>query len=72
MFQMRKMEKGMRCGSVAAVAGLALSASCRRKGLLEHFGERRGRCIPAEEQPCDFCQSPAAVVWGCQEKTMCL
>ncbi|CAL8466731.1 g6267 [Coccomyxa elongata] len=59
--QMRKMERGERAGSTAAVAGMALSACCRRKALLEHFGERRGRCITTEEELCDFCQSPEHV-----------
>ena len=60
--QMRKMERNERTGSTATVADMALSACCRRKALLEHFGERRGRCNAAEEEPCDFCQSPKHVV----------
>ena len=61
-FQMQKVEKGERQGSVAAVAELALSACCRRKGLLQHFGERRGQCHAAAEQLCDFCRDPRSVV----------
>ncbi len=60
--QMRKMEKGERTGSTAAVADMALSACCKRRALLAHFGERRGRCIATEEELCDFCQSPEHVV----------
>lgn len=56
------MERGERRGSAAAVAAMALSACCRRKALLQHFGERRGRCDAAVELPCDFCLSPATVV----------
>ena len=59
---MQKVEKEGRQGSVAAVAGLALSACCRRKGLLQHFGERRDRCDAAAEQLCDFCRDPRSVV----------
>ncbi len=59
---MRKLERGDRVGSTAAVADMALSACCRRKALLEHFGERCGRCIAAEEELCDFCQSPKELV----------
>lgn len=60
--QMRKLERGERSGSAAGVADMALSACCRRKAVLEHFGERRGRCNAAEEEACDFCQSPSQVV----------
>lgn len=60
--QMRKLERGERTGSTAAVAAMAMSACCRRKTLLKHFGECRGRCNAAQEELCDFCQSPKLVV----------
>ncbi|KAK9916772.1 hypothetical protein WJX75_006776 [Coccomyxa subellipsoidea] len=59
--QMRKLERGERSGSAAGMADMALSACCRRKAVLEHFGEHRGRCNAAEEEACDFCQSPKQV-----------
>lgn len=49
---------------------------CRRKLLLAHFGERRGACNAAAEQPCDFCRDPrvrrpANCMWG-DSRSACL
>ncbi len=60
--QMRNMMVGDRRGSVEAMADMALTACCRRKALLAYFGERRGRCQAQEEELCDFCRDPKAVV----------
>lgn len=60
--QMRNMVVGDRRGCVEAVADMALTACCRRKALLAYFGERSGRCQAPEEELCDFCRNPKAVV----------
>ena len=62
VMQMRNMVVGDRRGSVEAVADMALTACCRRKALLAYFGERRGRCQAPDEELCDFCRDPKAVV----------
>ena len=60
--QMRNMVVGDRRGCVEAVADMAMTACCRRKALLAYFGEHRGRCQAPEEELCDFCRNPKAVV----------
>jgi hypothetical protein len=36
-----KLEKGNRAGSAAAVASFSCQGGCKRKKLLEYFGQRR-------------------------------
>eukprot|EP00887_Chlorella_sp_A99_P007094 scaffold2.g7094.t1 len=58
-----KMEKGVRRGATAAVAGYIQQARCRRAALLGHFGEKRssGCSEGAGEARCDVCTDPQAV-----------
>lgn len=39
--ELKKLEKGKRTGSVAEVAHYALRPICRRRALLQYFGEKR-------------------------------
>eukprot|EP00887_Chlorella_sp_A99_P007120 scaffold2.g7120.t1 len=58
-----KMEKGVRRGATAAVAGYIQQARCRRAALLGHCGEKRGSgCSEgAGEARCDVCTDLQAV-----------
>ncbi|KAF8066301.1 SAE2 [Scenedesmus sp. PABB004] len=49
-----------RSGAAAAVAGFACLPGCKRRRLLDFFGQKRGACDAAQEQLCDYCAAPAA------------
>lgn len=55
-----KLEKGQR--GAAAVAGYLMQCQCRRKALLDHFGEKRAVCNAAAEEPCDVCRDAGVAV----------
>ncbi|KAG1666881.1 hypothetical protein FOA52_013514 [Chlamydomonas sp. UWO 241] len=60
--EMSRLEKASRRGAVDAVDKLLMAPGCRRKKLLQFFGERREACgAVAGEMLCDFCTDPEGV-----------
>ena len=60
--EIQRMEKGSRAGAVGNMADYC-TPCCRRKSLLGFLGEKRGKCVAADEK-CDYCLvilSPIAV-----------
>ncbi|GIL53905.1 hypothetical protein Vafri_9495 [Volvox africanus] len=56
-----KMERGTRTGAVAEVASYVHGRSCRRKCILNFFGEQSGPCRSECDEICDYCADPCAV-----------
>ncbi|GIL86246.1 hypothetical protein Vretimale_13751 [Volvox reticuliferus] len=56
-----KMERGTRTGAVAEVASYVHGRSCRRKCILNFFGEQSGSCRSECDEICDYCADPRAV-----------
>ncbi|PNW72372.1 hypothetical protein CHLRE_16g673393v5 [Chlamydomonas reinhardtii] len=57
----QKMERGVRSGAVAEVAGYCHGGGCRRRYVLKFFGEERGPCDRTCDALCDACTDPRAV-----------
>eukprot|EP00775_Hariotina_reticulata_P003370 gene3370-3645_t len=58
-----KLEKSSRAGAAAAVASFSCQPGCKRKKILEYFGQHRGPCdLNLNEQLCDYCSQPQAAI----------
>ncbi|KAF6265510.1 P-loop containing nucleoside triphosphate hydrolase protein [Scenedesmus sp. NREL 46B-D3] len=56
-----RLEKANRAGAAAEVTSFACQPGCRRKKILNYFGQKRGPCAVGDgEQQCDYCRDSRA------------